>query len=222
MTSIALFKYSQLTRQSSACILNLAKQQTQRPIITKSLISQINNRMKNYPLITATSIAVVKTGLADFMIQKYVENKRFNEINWKRNFCFAAFGFLYMGAALNQLYSKIYPHIFKVLLKLPQKRIPAAKFMFDSFIHSPFIYFPTFYCIKGMVFKESISSKVIYDSLHEYFCINFKSDMMNFYKLWIPAQMITFGVLPIHLQVPWVALISFIWTAYLSYSRGKE
>ena len=39
--------------------------------------------------------------------------------------------------------------------------------------------------------------------------------------IWLPGQLINFSVVPRHLRVPFVALVSFGWTTVLSVMQAK-
>ena len=49
---------------------------------------------------------------------------------------------------------------------------------------------------------------------------NVVSDMTNCWKLWVPAQLINFSVVPVHLLVVFAASVSFVWSCVLSARRG--
>ena len=52
---------------------------------------------KQYPFATNMIIASGKTSVADLIVQCAVEKKKLDEVNWKRNAAFVAFGFAYLG-----------------------------------------------------------------------------------------------------------------------------
>lgn len=49
------------------------------------------------PFLVGTTIATVKTALADLIVQMVVERKTWDQVDWRRNKAFLAFGFFYMG-----------------------------------------------------------------------------------------------------------------------------
>lgn len=40
------------------------------------------------------------------------------------------------------------------------------------------------------------------------------------WMLWVPAQLVNFSIVPVHLRIPFVAGVSFAWTVILSVLRG--
>ena len=49
---------------------------------------------------------------------------------------------------------------------------------------------------------------------------NAKDDLTAMIKLWGPSDCIQF-VLPVHIRLPFRHLVSFFWTAYVSFTRGS-
>ena len=196
-----------------------------RNINKGSYLSRINYKIRQNPMAFGAGIALFKSVFADYLTQTIIENKRFDEINWKRNLCFGAFGLCYTGFAHYGIYCKLYPYLFENVFKnicKTKMRMVLCQTSVDQLIHSPLIYFPVFYCVKGIIYNGSMSKQVVSQSLNEYFTINICEDVFALWKLWLPANLLTFTVIPLHLRVPWIAGVSFVWTAYLSWSRGKK
>ena len=38
--------------------------------------------------------------------------------------------------------------------------------------------------------------------------------------MWFPCHAVTYGLMPLHLRMPWVALVSFSYVGLLSFTRG--
>ena len=93
--------------------------------------------------------------------------------------------------------------------------------MADMTIHSPLFYFPIFYIFKGFVYEKSVSIKVIKQQLYQYFVINFKEDMIDLYKVWLPTIAFMFAAIPIQYRVPWISTIGILWAVILSLKRGE-
>jgi hypothetical protein len=49
---------------------------------------------------------------------------------------------------------------------------------------------------------------------------NSKEDLTAMIKLWGPSDCIQF-VLPVHIRLPFRHVVSFFWTAYVSFTRGS-
>lgn len=81
------------------------------------------------------------------------------------------------------------------------------------------IYLPTFYVFKASIFSGSMDPSVWVSSGLDTFQSNFQKDEMDLIKVWLPADLACFSV-PLYLRLPVRHVISFVWTAYLSFSRG--
>lgn len=191
-------------------------------IISLFHIHRLNNVIKRRPLLFGSAMASVKCLFADLLIQKYAEKRRLEDLNWKRSAIFFLFGFGYTGLVHHAMYCKFYPLFFGNSPNI--RMMVAGQVAFDAFVHSPFLYFPAFYCVKGALYKgPSVNVQdAVRDSLRTYFSFNIRSDVAASCRIWIPTNLLTFTVVPIHLRVPWMALVSFVWTGYLSFHRGES
>ena len=95
----------------------------------------------------------------------------------------------------------------------------AKQVCFDVFVHLPFMYFPTFYAVKEFVQGTSWSPvDWVRDGCTKYYH-NFSKDFRAMFQLWAPADVVLFS-LPMWLRMPGRHVVSFGWTAYLSFLRG--
>jgi hypothetical protein len=63
---------------------------------------------KRHPAVFGITMATIKTGGVDYLIQKYVEKQ---EIDWKRTAVFTTFGFCFTGCWQYLLFVKVMPRI---------------------------------------------------------------------------------------------------------------
>ena len=89
-----------------------------------------------------------------------------------------------------------------------------VKTFIDQALHHPFFYFPCFYLMKGYMEGRPLAST--YDKYRAELWENCKA----LWKIWVPAQLVNFAVVPRHLRIPYVAGISFAWTVVISCMRG--
>merc|ERR1719343_1782112 len=83
----------------------------------------------------------------------------------------------------------------------------------------PIMYFPTYYTVKEFVYGKSWNPlDWVKDGCSKY-SNNFKEDYTAMVKLWGPSDCIQF-ILPLHIRMPFRHLVSFFWTAYVSFTRG--
>lgn len=177
-------------------------------------------------------VATAKTAAADIMCQVVAEGKSFSEIDWKRNGIFVVFGFAYLGGfqywIMVNKYRKWFPTMdrfgklsFADKLKDKAGMIDAAKMvLFDIFIHLPLMYFPTYYTVKEFVSGQTWNPiDWAKDGVSKY-TKNAPEDLTAMVKLWGPSDCVQF-MLPVHIRMPFRHMISFFWTAYVSFTRGS-
>jgi len=90
---------------------------------------------------------------------------------------------------------------------------------FDVFVHLPWMYFPVYYSCKEFVTGQTMNPvDWVRDGLSKY-RKNMSEDLSAMIKLWGPSDCVQF-VLPVHIRMPFRHLVSFFWTAYVSFTRG--
>lgn len=189
---------------------------------------------KRRPYATNIIVATVKTSIADVLVQG-MEGK--DEIDWKRNAVFTAFGCFYLGAVQWFIYvtmfSRLCPNAIRFSnmpwaekMKFRAGQIDLVKQTFlDNFVHYTFLYFPVFYTFKEMIQGEGAGQArgpiEILQTAMEKYKKNFLADNMAIWSLWIPMDMIIYAV-PIWMRLPLNHGVSLLWTMILSYMRGGE
>ena len=186
---------------------------------------------KNHPFAFQLGVATVKTSAADLVVQVVAERKQFNEIDWKRNGIFVVFGFAYLGGFQWYLMVTKYRQWFPTMdrfaklsfadkLKDTAGILDAGKMvLFDVLVHLPFLYFPTYYTVKEFVSGTTWNPlDWARDGVSKY-AKNAKEDLSAMITLWGPSDCIQF-ILPIHIRLPFRHIVSFFWTAYVSFTRG--
>lgn len=173
----------------------------------------INTKVAARPFLFAGVITGTKTSLADLATQHYWEQKK--EINWRRNLVFTIFGAGYLGVFQCFLYSRCFPKWF------PGRGLKSAAcaMVFDQTINTGVWYYPLFYVIQDAIMLGKFDADTIPDGLGRY-KTNMYADMTNCWKLWVPAQLVNFTMVPIHFRAPYAAGISAAWTCILSNLRG--
>jgi hypothetical protein len=186
---------------------------------------------KENPFTFQMIVATGKTMAADLMVQTVAEGKTLDEVDWKRNGIFVVFGFFYLGGfqwwLMVNKYRQWFPTMdkfakmsFAEKLRYPAGILDAAKMVvFDITIHLPCLYFPTYYAVKEFVGGDSWNPiDWVVDGVTKY-RVNMVDDITAMVKLWGPSDCIQF-VLPIHIRMPFRHMVSFFWTAYVSFTRG--
>ncbi|KAJ1451277.1 hypothetical protein M885DRAFT_530175 [Pelagophyceae sp. CCMP2097] len=188
---------------------------------------------KAFPFSFNLGVAATKTSAADLLTQVAVERKSFKDVDWNRNAAFAVFGFAYLGAFQYWLQVNMFRRWFagadrftqlsfaEKIRDVPGMMIAGKQVAFDVFIHLPFMYYPTFYLVKEAVQGGARSPDAVISGGLTKYATNFVPDQIAMFKIWAPADIIIFSV-PMWLRLPCRHVVSFGWTAYISYLRGSE
>ena len=182
-------------------------------------ILELNAVAQRNPLKTSLGVTSTKACLADLFTQNKIERRE--HVDPQRLATFTLFGFVYQGGIqywmVNVLWERLFPG---------SGLVPAAqKILAMNLISDPVFFFPTFYTMRTVLASP-------HDALHSPYSVVSTAlrlykercfeDWRNSWVIWIPGHMITYGVMPMHLRMPWVASLSFSYMCILSYTRGDK
>ena len=184
---------------------------------------------QTYPFANNVMIATVKTAAADLLAQTVIAQTPLDSIDWERSLLFCLFGALYLGSFQYLYQVNIFKKMFDVdsftsqpwedkLRDGPGLRALAAQTALDLTVLT-LIYLPTFYIFKAGVFSGSADPTVWASTGLEAYTSNFAKDEFDLIRVWLPADLVCFSV-PLYLRLPVRHVVSFVWTAYLSFARG--
>ncbi len=182
-----------------------------------------------YPFANNIAIATAKTALADLIAQVVIGQTPIADIDYERSLLFCGFGALYLGGFQYLYQVNIFKKLFDVdaFTSQPWKdkfkdeeglKALAAQTALDLTVLT-LIYLPTFYIFKAGVFSGSVDPAVWTSSGLETYQQNFAKDEFDLIRVWLPADLVCFSV-PLYLRLPVRHIVSFVWTAYLSFARG--
>jgi Mpv17 / PMP22 family len=184
---------------------------------------------KNYPFVNNLLIATTKTAAADLLAQTFIAQTPLAEVDLQRSCLFCLFGCLYLGAFQYLYQVQVFKRIFDVdqftsqswsdkLQDVPGLKALGAQTGLDLTVLT-LIYLPTFYIFKASVFSGSLDPSVWFSTGIDNYSANFSKDEADLIKVWLPADLVCFSV-PLYLRLPVRHVVSFVWTAYLSFARG--
>ena len=184
---------------------------------------------QNFPFANNIMIASVKTAAADLLAQTVIAQTPLDAVDWQRSLLFCLFGASYLGGFQYLYQVQIFKRMFDVdaftsqplaekLRDGPGLRALAAQTALDLAVLTA-IYLPTFYVFKAGVFSGSADPSVWLGSGLQSYQTNFAKDEFDLLRVWLPADIVCFSV-PLYLRLPVRHVVSFVWTAYLSFSRG--
>lgn len=147
-----------------------------------------------------------------------VEEESFSFLSnndWKRTGAFLAYGALYQGITQEYFFNHLYPVWFGTGTGLETVAIKVA---FTLLVQTTLLTLPSLYAskaiIEGFPLKEA-AQQYVYD-------IQYQGLLQKFYILWGPVLSLTFSVVPEHLRVTFVAVVSFFWLIILSSISGSD
>uniref|UniRef100_A0A7S3EQZ1 Uncharacterized protein n=1 Tax=Haptolina ericina TaxID=156174 RepID=A0A7S3EQZ1_9EUKA len=166
------------------------------------------------------------------MAQCVIEKKPLSQVDWQRNFVFCLFGCAYLGAFQYwyqvNVFKRLFPSVdrftsqsvMKKLRDVPGLLALAGQTVLDVGMLT-FVYLPTFYVFKASVFCTSWDPREWIQSGVGSYRMNFSKDAYDVVRVWAPADIVCFSV-PLYLRLPVRHIVSFVWTVYLSFVRGKK
>lgn len=174
---------------------------------TASNYGGTSNPVRSLTTMTTTTTSQGETGKA------MVVNRNINVV---RNLGFLLYGGLYQGMVQYYLYNVLFPKIFGLNVTFASV---VGQVTVDMLLLTPFLCLPVAYIVKASI----NSDETIMEALENYVLhVQTQGLLTKYWTIWIPVQCLTFGVIPIHLRIPFIALISFFWLMILSTISAKR
>lgn len=183
-------------------------------------LSTVESFFISQPYIAAFLTCSVKASAADWIAQTQ-QQQRQESLDVARNAGFILYGGLYQGCAQQFMYSRIFPDIFGHDLDLLGL---ASQVFFDMMFVGPLLCLPMAYAAKTLCTSCGESKlQALQEGLKKYgHDVTTQGLLFKYWALWTPVNFITFGVIPLHFRVAFVACISFFWIFILSSVAGAE
>jgi hypothetical protein len=187
----------------------------QNPQLQLDVLAAVDTFYQTSPIQAAFLTCGVKASLSDTISQRSVEmvcsktgKVTAHRFCFSRNGAFILYGALYQGVTQHLIYNDIYPVIFGTGT---DAGTVAAKVVFDQLVHAPLLALPVAYLVKAAVFKYPLA-----EGLQRYAADAQRDLLWKYWLLWTPVQCLTFSVVPEHLRIPFIAVVSFFWLIVLS------
>jgi hypothetical protein len=138
-----------------------------------------------------------------------------SDVDLSRNLGFLLYGGLYTGIFQNFLYSIIYPAWFGTEESIS---VIARQVLADNLIFGPLLCLPVGYAFKtAFTSEDGLTLNTLRDGMEKYKLDILERDLLTkYWSIWMPAQCLTFSVIPHHFRVVFVAAVSFFWFFILS------
>ena len=183
------------------------------PSAGPSVLGRVNEAMRRQPLLTSIVVTGAKAAAADLMIQAVVEKRA--RVDERRVATFGLFGATYQGCVQYFLFN----HVLEWWRPGRSVRAVALKIAATNFCLDPVLFFPVFYSLREMLATGELGAHTVTAALAKY-RENVFEDLRNSWGVWFPCHAVTYGLMPLHLRMPWVALVSFSYVGLLSFTRG--
>jgi len=177
--------------------------------LSRGLLGRYGEWSAAQPWTSAFVTCTVKGSIADALAQIVMEEKAVTDIDVYRNGLFAFYGGWYCGLAQHFIYNIVYTRLFGSSTGILNA---LRKIAFDSVVHVPFVVFPVFYAYKGY-FYDRIGLE---GGLRKY-KDEAKDMILNYYKVWIPANLAVFTVVPVRFRIGFIATTSLGWLTLSSF-----
>mmetsp|Transcript_32739 Transcript_32739/g.76464 ORF Transcript_32739/g.76464 Transcript_32739/m.76464 type:complete len:296 (-) Transcript_32739:112-999(-) len=184
---------------------------------------------RQQPFANNIIIATAKSGAADLLAQTVLQGTPLDSVDWTRSLLFCTFGAVYLGAFQYAYQVNVFKKLFDVdkfttqswgekIKDAPGLRALTAQTALDLTVLT-LVYLPTFYIFKAGVFSGSADPSAWVSTGFDNYVNNFAKDELDLVRVWLPADLVCFSV-PLYLRLPVRHVVSFVWTAYLSFARG--
>lgn len=165
--------------------------------------SDVSNFYAEFPLQAAVLTCGVKASVADGIAQVR-SRSGWDDIEARRNLAYVLYGGIFVGALCHYEYDVIFPLVFGTEHSL---QVSVGEVLFDNFVSGPLVWLPPAYLIKAVVYDYSLR-----EGLKKYKDDVTKNGLLQkYWAVWLPAQSISFTVVPDHLRVAFMASVSFFW-----------
>ncbi|CAM6126906.1 unnamed protein product [Calypogeia fissa] len=172
------------------------------PHVGASLWVWYNTLLETHPLISKSVTAGVMNAVADLFCQLYIE--KVDELDWKRFISFVSIGVFLSGPGLHFWYGAL-PKI----VPMPGVGGVLLRIALDQFFFTPLGMVGFFVVLLTLEDRRANIRTKLEKDLWPTIVAN--------WKVWIPFQVMNFGLIPPQLQVAATGLLGMGWSVFVSY-----
>ena len=152
------------------------------------------------------SVAAQSSDIKGKLQKNLPQQSEDGSFNWefRRNLAYVLYGGIFVGLMCHLEYNVLFPVLFG---SEHSTKTIFEKVIFDDFVSAPLMWLPPAYLIKAWVYDYSMM-----EGLQKYWRdVKDNSLLTKYWTIWVPAQTISFSVIPDHLRVAFMASVSFFW-----------
>eukprot|EP00541_Cyclophora_tenuis_P019304 CAMPEP_0116565170 /NCGR_PEP_ID=MMETSP0397-20121206/13752_1 /TAXON_ID=216820 /ORGANISM="Cyclophora tenuis, Strain ECT3854" /LENGTH=233 /DNA_ID=CAMNT_0004091919 /DNA_START=146 /DNA_END=844 /DNA_ORIENTATION=+ len=207
-------------------------------MLERNVVSMLDSFFQSQPYLSAFVTCSFKASAADLVVQSQSDSEEevtnnnsacssssssspqeenaSSSVDIRRNIGFLLYGGLYQGMVQEYIYNTWYPSIFGDSTAI---WTVLQQVMIDLIFLSPFICLPVAYLFKAGISED----QSIPDGLQKYIThVKDEGLLVKYWALWFPVQCLTFGVIPQHLRILFIAFVSFFWLMILSAISARD
>ena len=127
-----------------------------------------------------------------------------SDLEFRRNLAYILYGGIFIGAACHYEYDVLFPILFG-----SQHTVATSikEVLFDNFVTAPLAWLPPAYIIKALLYNYPVR-----EGMNKYVMDIMEHGLLKkYWTIWVPAQSVSFTVVPDHLRVVFMASVSFFW-----------
>jgi hypothetical protein len=174
-------------------------------------LEDVSDFYATYPLQSAVLTCGVKASIADGIAQIKAAaaaaaspSQENIPLEVKRNVAYIIYGGIFIGLMCHMEYDYVFPQMFGNDHNI---QTTVEKVLFDVFISGPLLWLPPAYFIKAIIYDYPMK-----EGLQKYVTDVVDNGLLiKYWQIWLPAQTISFSLVPDHLRVAFMAFISFFW-----------
>ena len=166
------------------------------------------------PWTTSFATCFVKGAVADIIAQRVLDKRRHAESkidahDWRRTLAFAVYSGAYCGCAQHWIYNSLYARLFTIETTVA---VALKKVSCDCFVHAPLVASPCYYFLRPVMEGRGSIVDGVADYKRDFWTVG-----IAFVKVWGPAHMCTFTVVPPPMRIAFIASVSLGWLSLMSF-----
>jgi len=182
-------------------------------ILVKQSFKRFDAWATRNPKLAAGVTGALLGGGGDMCAQVMVEGRGVDDYDYRRTIAVTAFLGTYVPTIQYGIYTRIYDRY--LTTARCGKFTPVGKALVDNLVTTPIVYMPAFYVTTLHIRGWELSA--VKDRLRR----EWLKSCIAGCKVWLPAQAVTF-VLPPHLRLPFMSVISFFWQTWLALIANRS
>ena len=226
MNSTMAFSTTATTRFPAKNVASRSPRQSSATQLNAFDLSSLDTFFQTDPYLAGFLTCSFKASAADMVAQFTADKDQDKDdetpfFNLPRNLAFILYGGLYQGCVQTFIFTCLFP------LWFPEHTTQTvlSQVAIDLLVLGPMVCMPTVYTMKALLANDGKDDEEFkwtkgIETYVEH--IQTKGVLTKYWSIWGPVQTLNFGVVPPHLRVVFVAMVSFFWICLLSTTMNSS